>query len=144
MSRTHLWDGALPLGRPARHLGEDEALALRVQRLLETRPGTLPWEREFGCDLDDLVGAAATGVRLSEARWRVQQALARWLPELRVSRCEVRAVRSDGRAEALHRYREVPPAEAALLSLGVQASIEIDLDLNSPGGPLAVAVVLTP
>lgn len=142
--RSPLWEAALPLGRPPRAASEEDTLALRVQRLLETRPGTIPWEPDFGCALDDLVGAAATGIRLNEARWRVHQALARWLPDLRVARCEVRAVRLEGWTGADQRPREIPLAEAAMLSLGVQAAIEVDLDLESPYGPLAVAVTLAP
>lgn len=120
-----------------------DALAMRVSRILETRPGTLPWEPEFGCDLDDLIGAPATTLRLAEVRWRIQAALARWLPELQVQRCEVRARRTDAQP-APTGGRDVPIAEAALLSLGSQAAVEVDLELETPLGPLALQAYVTP
>ena len=136
-------DPALPLAPWSSRLPPLHALGARVEALLSTRPGTLPWEPEFGCDLDDLVGAPATSQRLHDARWRVQQAIARWLPDFRVSRCEVVAVsQEDGRLGSSPRH--VPLAEAALMGLGVRVALEIDLDVETPAGPITVQAFVQP
>jgi len=135
-------DPALPLAPWSPRLSPLEALGARVECLLSTRPGTLPWEPEFGCDLDDLVGAPATTQRLHDARWRIQQAIARWLPDLRVARCEVVAVsQEDGSPGA---PRQMPLAEGALMALGVRAALEIDLDIETPAGPITVQAFVQP
>lgn len=134
---------SLLLGPRKPRVSEDETIAERIRLVLETRPGTLPWRPDFGCDLGPLVGQPANSQRLNEARWKVEQALRRWLPELELTRCEVNVVFADvgpGRV----RYLEVPLAESALLSLGTQAGLEIVLDVETPSGPLAVQAVVDP
>ena len=135
-------DPALPLAPWNPRLPPLEALGARVECLLSTRPGTLPWEPEFGCDLDDLVGAPATTQRLHDAQWRIQQALARWLPELRVARCDVLVVSTDDGGGGAP--RQVPLAEAALMGFGVRVALEIDLDLETQDGPVNVQAFVQP
>lgn len=122
--------------------GEDEVVE-RVRLVLETRPGRLPWRPEFGCNLDEFVGQPATAARLREIQWRVEAALCRWIPGLRVERCEVRVAP----AEPMHGglgAAGAPLAEASLLSLGSQADLELQLDLLTPEGPVSLQASLAP
>lgn len=133
----------LSLTRPAGELLGEASVAARVQVVLETRPGSVPWEPEFGCPLDDLVGAPATSQRLSEMRWRIQSALARWLPEAKIARCEVAAVRVTA-GEGARTWAVAAPAEAALLSLGAHVALEVEMDIETEHGIVGVAATLNP
>lgn len=121
----------------------EQAVIERVRLVLETRPGRLPWRPEFGCNLDDFVGQPATAGRLREIQWRVEAALCRWIPGLRVERCEVRVNPSEpmlgGDASG-----GAPLAEAVMLSLGSQADLELQLDLLTPEGPVSLQASLAP
>lgn len=143
MSQIPILHPALTLGTRRARVSEDETIAERIRLVLETRPGTLPWRPDFGCDLGPLVGQPATTQRVNEARWKVEQALRRWLPELELTRCEVHVVYADVGAGRV-RYLEVPLAESSLLSLGTQAGLEIVIDVETPSGPLAVQAVVDP
>ena len=134
-------DPALPLSPIRVRLSPEEALAGRIRAVLETRPGRVPWRPEFGCDLSELVGQPATAERLSRARSAIEEAVRRWLPDVTVARCELRVVTSLGTHD---RPREVPLAEAAIIPLGVYASLEIELDLDTELGPIAVQTQLSP
>ena len=136
MLRPNLTIGA---ARPWVH--GDEELLERVRLVLETRPGQLPWRPEFGCDLESLVGQPATSGRLTEVRWRVERALARWLPDVNVERCVVRAIPHDSPGLVA---ATTPVAESALLGLGTQADLEVSLELTGPQGALTVQAQLTP
>ena len=134
---------ALPLGERRPYLPPEEALAVRIQTVLETRPGRVPWRPEFGCDLASLVGQPATAQRLNEARWRIEEALRRWVPEAEVTRCRVRAV-TEGVSANYRDVRNVPLAESALMSLGGQAILQVELDVKTDLGAVAVQAVLEP
>ncbi len=133
----------LPLGERQPYVSDEAALAQRIRMVLETRPGQVPWRPDFGCDLASLVGQPATVQRLNEARWRIEEAVRRWVPEAEVLRCNVRAVADENGAGSL-RYREVPIAESALTSLGSQAVLEIQLDVQTELGAVAVQAVVEP
>lgn len=141
---SEMLDPALPLGARDGTVRGDRAFAERIRMILETRPGTLPWRPDFGCDLDDLIGQPATPQRVNEARWRVEHALRRWLPEVKVLSCHVQLSRLEGSAGEDLRRREVPLAESALLALGMQAALEVLLDVETPLGPLSLQALIEP
>ncbi len=134
---------ALPLGQRRPYLTPEEALAARIRMVLETRPGRIPWRPDFGCDLASLVGRPATVQRLNEARWRIEQALRRWVPDAEILRCNVR-VSSENQPAGYRRSRAVPLAEASLMSLGSQAVLEVELDVKTELGAVSVQAVLEP
>ena len=142
MSRAMLHP-ALFLGERRPYLSAEEALATRIRMVLETRPGKVPWQADFGCDLASLVGKPATAQRLNEARWRIEESIRRWVPEAEVLRCHVR-ISTDATPMGRRRPREVPLAESALMSLGKQAVLEVELDVKTDLGPVAVQAVLEP
>ncbi len=140
---SEILDPALSLGQRDCHVRGDRAFAERIRMILETRPGTLPWRPDFGCDLDDLIGQPATTQRIGEARWRVENALRRWLPDVKVLNCQVQLARVEGGGEDIRR-RDVPIAESALLALGLQAALEVLLDVETPSGPLSLQALIEP
>ncbi len=115
-----------PLGAGQALCPARATLGERVRLVLETRPGDLPWRPDFGCDLGGLVGQPATAARLQDLRWRVEAALRRWIPDARVQVCRVRLLRDEpqGSAEAISQ------AESALLRLGPQCAVELELQLQ--------------
>ena len=137
------FDPSLPLGRRSPYLDSEQALASRIRTVLETRPGRIPWRPTFGCDLSGLVGQPATVQRLNEARWRVEEALRRWIPEANVIRCQVRVVNYTDPG-TLRGYHHVPLAESALLSLGIEAGLEVLIDVETPAGAIAVQAMVEP
>lgn len=138
---SEIMDPALTLGARQPYVRGERAFAERIRMILETRPGTLPWRPDFGCDLDDLIGQPATVQRIGEARWRVEHALRRWLPEVKVNSCQVQLSRAEGGGEDVRR-RDVPMAESALLALGMQATLEVLLDVETPAGPLSLQAII--
>lgn len=140
---TEILDPALSLGQRDPFVRGDRAFAERIRMILETRPGTLPWRPDFGCALDDLIGQPATPQRLGEARWRVENALRKWLPDIKVLSCQVQLARIEGGNQDV-RQRGVPLAESALLALGMQAALEVLLDVETPSGPLSLQALIEP
>jgi phage baseplate assembly protein W len=138
-----IFDPALTLGDRRPFLAGEDALAWRVRTVLETRPGDVPWRPDFGCDLSSLVGQPATIQRVNEARWRVEEAIRRWIPEAGVVRCDVRVVVFDEGGRGRH-PRTVPLAESALMSLGSQAALEVELDVETEAGPVSIEAVFEP
>lgn len=134
---------ALPIGARDPFLREDAAWAERVRIVLETRPGTLPWRPDFGCDLAGLLGQPASPARLGEVRWKIEQAVRRWVPSVRVARCRVTAIPLHEGADSV-RSGSAPLAELALLCLGTQVVLEVSLDVETPQGPLALSAQLAP
>ncbi len=118
-----------------------DAWVERLQILLSTRPGQLPWRPTFGVDLDWLVGQPLNGVNLSLLQWRVQSAVAEWLPQLDVRKLDVKVV-SDYERARNGRDRTVPIAESALLPYGAGGVVEISLDVVSPEGPIDFGMTL--
>lgn len=123
---------ALVLGARERRLSPEKELAERIQMVLETRPGTLPYRRDFGCDFSGVVGQMATNEAVSKARAAVVEALRKWLPDLEIAAVNVRVVPRGATFTQL-RYPEVPVAERALLALGTQADLEVSVELRSAG-----------
>jgi len=132
---------ALPLGIGDSRLDEDSSSIERIQMVLGTRKGTIPWRPEFGCEIDRLVGEPATQSRIDQARRGVRRAMTEWLPDITVKDCTVQLVQSDGPTGG-ERYREIPLAESALLSLGTQVSLEVQMDVETPGSQMSLQAVL--
>ena len=133
---------ALALGNRPRRLSEDAALAERIRMVLETRPGSLPYRRDFGCRLDEVVGQMATSKSVSQAKTAVSSALAKWLPELEVTAVTVRVIPRGATSSDL-RLPEIPIAERALLALGTQADLEIGVEIRSTGPGSVVRTTLS-
>ena len=128
-------------GRRRRGLRPADAWVERLQILLSTRPGQLPWRPTFGVDLEWLVGQPLNGVNLSLLEWRVKSAVTEWLPQLTVRELSVNVV-SDYQRARNQRDRAVPIAESALLPYGAGGIVEIQLDVVSPEGPLDFGMTL--
>lgn len=130
---------SLSMGALALH--GDAELAARVRMVLETRPGTLPWRPDFGCDLAALVGEPATSARMGEVRWKVEQAVRRWVPAVKVARCRVTVVplREDDAG-----FAQAPLAERAVVALGTRALLEVSLELETTLGPMALHAQIAP
>lgn len=128
---------AVPLGGAQPLLSGTEGLEARLRLLLGTRPGDLPWRPEFGCDLRGMIGQPATEARLAEARWRIEAAIRRWIPGIRVQTCRIR-ITPEG--EIARDPRGLSVAECALLRLGVQAAIELEIGVVFEEAPARVAL----
>ncbi len=133
---------ALPLGNRPRRLSDDDALAERVRMVLETRPGSMPFRPDFGCELDEVVGEMATAQAVSRAKAAVSSALATWLPDVEVAAVTVRVV-PRGATYGELRLPEIPIAERALLALGTQADLEIGVELRTAGPGSVVRTTLS-
>ena len=134
---------AVPVGsRPVR-VRSDERLAARVRLVLETRPGDLPWNPAFGCALDEFIGKPVTASCLSEISSVVQAALRRWIRDVLVTRCEVRMLTDLGAGPGSN-ARAVPTAERSLVPFSLRATVEVDLELQTPDGPLSLQAILSP
>lgn len=121
-------------GRGSPFLDQDEAFLYRLRMVLETRPGQLPWRPDFGCDLGPLLGQACTPQRIAEARWRIESALRRWLPDLELVSCRVRCVTQSENA------RPSPSPESGLLGLGTQVGLVVDMALREGGAVRTVSL----
>ncbi len=130
----------LVLGQGARGLARpSEALSQRVQLVLSTRPGDLGWKPEFGCDLAQLVGRPASNVTRVLAEQSITTALRTWIPEVSVRSCRVAARTLPSPAWSPH-----GPVERALVPLGVQATLTVDLVLDAEQGPAALSLEVEP
>ena len=132
---SFIFEPSIPLGTTRVWLGDEHALAARVRMVLETRPGRLPWRPTFGCDLGGLVGFPVAQL--------IKAAIGDWIPDAEVVSVDVRAVPLSG-GHALSAERTVPAAEAALLLLGVQASLEAVIELVGPSGPVSLTTSVSP
>jgi len=133
---------AARFAEPARTLTPGQAWAERLRILLSTRPGTMPWRRGFGVDVDWLLGQPLTGTNLNLLKWRVRAAITDWLPQLEVRNLTVRVVSDHMRARGM-RDRTIPIAESALLPYGAGGRVEIQLDVVSPEGPIDFGMTLS-
>ncbi len=133
---------AVLLGAHRPVLTPDSGLALRIRMVLETRPGSIPFRPEFGCDLSAFAGQPTTTQLLDQVRTTIEEALRRQIPNVRIDKCKVRALTDRGSTPG--RLREVPLAEAALVRLGMQATLEVRLEVTSPDGQLALRATLAP
>ena len=134
-------DPAVPIHRPDPGLSSDHALAVRLQSVLETRPGQIPWRPTFGCDLSGLAGQVANKALVAEARWRIEDAIKRWVPEARLGRCSIQVIPTE---ERLQSGRDVPIAEAALMALGTEAVLAIQLEITTIDGPRVIRATVAP
>jgi phage baseplate assembly protein W len=138
------FDPALTLGKRATtRASAMNDVAARIRMILETRPGDIPWRAEFGCDLASIAGQPASASNVSDARQRVEAALVQWLPDVEIRRVGVRVVPNGGRSDNL-RHPLVPLAETALLSLGSQARLEVQVEVAVAGGALTVRAPVNP
>lgn len=130
----------LGLGLGVRGLaGPDEALAQRIQLVLATRPGDLPWKPEFGTDLAQLVGNPVSGWVSATAQRAVREALGRWVPEAGLQSVEVHT-----QLKPTPGFRPIGPIERALIPAGMQATIVIDLVIQTNEGPAAMTLEVEP
>jgi len=128
-------------GLPGRELSPADHLAQRLQMVLNTKPGTIPWRPDFGCDLSSLVGLPATQQNLQTAQSRVESAIWSSLPDVELEECQVRLAGHAGRGDELD-HPTIPLAEAALLRLGVQARLDVTLEVRIPEGPMTVSATV--
>jgi phage baseplate assembly protein W len=130
----------LGLGLGVRGLAEpDEALAQRIQLVLATRPGDLPWKPEFGTDLAQLVGNPVSGWTHAQAKHAIRGALAQWVPE-----AGVESIRVSTQVRPSPGFQPVGPIERALVPAGMQATIIIDLVIETEDGPAAMTLEVDP
>jgi len=138
---AHLLPPDARIGASVSRLERGQRTIARIRSILETRPGTVPWRPEFGVDLASLVGSALTRTQLDRVRAAVEAALARWAPDIEVIGCEVHAVTAFG-GGAGGRDRTIPLAEGALVRLGTQASLRVDLSLRTDEGELNLSATI--
>lgn len=132
---------ALLLGRQDRAwLSGEEALLQRIELILSTPPGTIPWRPELGCKIWDMLGKPASIQQLQAARWAVEEALARWIPELAVASCTLSLVPIEGRQASL--LQGLSPLEQGLVHLGIEAAVQIDLEMRAATGTIRARLEL--
>lgn len=120
---------SLTMGSRKPFLHRTEESLTRIDMVLKTRPGQLPWNPEFGCDITDLIGESATEERISATQDEVERSLRAFLPSASVLSCEVHLVTGEGQVVA-YRDQSVPTAESALVALGTDARLELRLDIE--------------
>ncbi len=134
---------------PALRFGEpvpfDEGLAElrhRVETVLTTRTGSLPWLPRFGCDIAAFQGRPATNATLNDLRWRVQEALAAWLRDVAVESLHLELVPVAGPGPARFEVGASVPPDAALLALGTEVDIVVQLAVRTRDGVAEISVGL--
>jgi phage baseplate assembly protein W len=120
---------SLTLGARKPYLSQRNSTLSRLDMVMHTHVGGLPWRPNFGCDLTGLVGEPATPSRINEARTAVSSAISRWLPEANVNECQIQLVANEG-SSATYREVGIPVAESALVSMGTEARLELKIDLE--------------
>ena len=120
---------SLTLGSRKPYLDKTSETLTRIDIILNTRPGDLPWDEQFGCDLTALVGETATPSKVQATRSEVEKALSKWLPNGKVKDCQVNLVTAQGKVIS-HHEANIPVAEAALVSHGTDAHLELKLDIE--------------
>jgi phage baseplate assembly protein W len=132
---------SITLGSLRPWMDPEAALSTKIRMILETRPGQVPWRPDFGCDLRGLVGRQANDETLVKARYAVQTALSRWLPDVDVNSVNVNLVRNAQSADQF-RQPEIPIGERALVGSGPLAAVRIDVELDTPDGLMTVSAVV--
>ncbi len=120
---------SLTLGSRRPFLNKTQGNLARIDMILQTNIGDLPWNPEFGCDLTSLVGEAATPERIDHTESEVRRSIATYLPEVDINDCSVQ-LQSEGFSSSTHREALIPVAESALVSMGTEARLELKLDLQ--------------
>lgn len=120
---------SLTLGARKPFLSQRESSLARLDMILQTRQGDVPWNPNFGCDVTGLIGEPATRDKINETKAIVQNTIQRWLPDATVNECQVQLVSLGGYANT---YRDVtiPVAESALVAMGTEAGLELKIDLE--------------
>ena len=120
---------SLTLGARKPYLSSRDSSLARLDMILHTREGDIPWRTEFGCDVTGLVGEPATPDKVNETRSIVENAIYTWLPDVHVRECDVQLVNLGGYANS---YRDVsiPVAESALVAMGTEVGLELKVDLE--------------
>ena len=132
---------SMTLGARKPYLNSTEAILSRLDILLNTHPGDLPWKPKFGCQLTDLVGEAATTERVDMTRGNVRRAINVWLTDAKLNNCDVHLITGQG-SVIHHREPNVPVAESALVAMGTEAHLEVKLDIEVEDESLEVAAEL--
>ena len=132
---------AVPFGESGLQEPSVARLVERLRMVLETRPGHLPWQPEFGCSLDDLVGEPLTSLNLGSARSRIQDAIQRWMPEVELVSASLEVI-NDWETAGTGRPRSLPMAEAAMVPFGVGGSLLVSLQIESQFGPVSLRLTL--
>ena len=120
---------SLTLGARKPYLDKTSETLVRIDIILNTKVGDLPWNPGFGCDLTSLIGEVASPGQIEETRSNVERALGTWLPSANVRNCDAQLVTGEG--DVIH-YREptLPVAEFAMVSQGTNARLELKLDIE--------------
>lgn len=120
---------SLTLGARKPYLSSRDSTLARLDMVLHSRVGDIPWRPSFGCDVTGLIGEPATPSKVQETRAIVEQTVQAWLPDVIINDCQVRLVHSGGIANT---YREagIPVAESALVAMGTESNLELKIDLE--------------
>lgn len=120
---------SLTLGARQPLLSQRESTLARLDMVLHSRVGDIPWRPEFGCDVTGLIGEPATPSRVQQTRALVEQTIQEWLPDVTVNDCSVQLVHAGGVANT-HREAGIPVAESALVAMGTESNLELKLDIE--------------
>ena len=120
---------SLTLGARRPFLTSTEQALHRMDIVLHTAVGDLPWRPGFGCDLTSLVGETATQERIDLTESEIRRALSSHIPNAKINACKVELVTGLGDAST-HREALVPIAESALVSIGTEAHLEMKVDIE--------------
>ena len=120
---------SLTLGARKPYMSNRNSTLARLDMVMHTQVGGIPWRPGFGCDLTGLIGQPATPSRINEARSAVSSAINNWLPEAYVNECQIQLVSNEGQS-ATYRDVSIPVAESALVSMGTEARLELKIDLE--------------
>ena len=120
---------SMTLGARKPFLSSRDSILARLDMVLHSRVGDIPWRPSFGCDVTELIGEPATPARVQQTRALVERTIQEWLPDVIVNDCSVQLVHAGGIAST---YREagIPVAESALVAMGTESNLELKLDLE--------------
>ena len=120
---------SLTLGARKPFLSSRDSALARLDMVLKTQQGDIPWREDFGCDVTGLIGEPATPRKINETRTVVESAIQKWLPDAKINDCQVGLVSTGGYAN-YYRDASIPVAESALVAMGTEANLELKLDLE--------------
>lgn len=120
---------SLTLGARQPMLSKRASTLARLDMVLHSRVGDIPWRPRFGCDVSGLIGEPATPSRIQQTTALVERTIQEWLPDVTVNDCSVQLVHSGGVANT-HREAGIPVAESALVAMGTESNLELKIDLE--------------
>jgi phage baseplate assembly protein W len=120
---------SLTLGARKPFLSQRESTLARLDMVLHSRVGDIPWRPDFGCDVTGLIGEPATPSKIQETSSLVERTIHKWLPDVMVNDCEIQLIHAGGVANT-HREAGIPVAESALVAMGTESNLELRLDLE--------------